>query len=87
MKSICRALAVSMAALLVAACGSPEAARMRGGGPGADVGNRPAIVQMHEGSRPFLGTPRRLTERVRPATQARQSTDRLSRADTVAARR
>jgi hypothetical protein len=31
--------AVVLAGLLLAACG-PEAARTRGGGPGADVGNR-----------------------------------------------
>ncbi len=38
-------------------CGSPEATRGRGGGPGGDVGNRGDAVQMHEGSRPFYGTP------------------------------
>ena len=34
-------------------CASPETTRTRGGGPGADVGNRAKVVQMHEGSRPF----------------------------------
>jgi hypothetical protein len=33
-----------------AACSSPETTRTRGGGPGADVGNRDKFVQMHEGS-------------------------------------
>jgi len=33
--------------------------RTRGGGPGADIGNRDAVVQLHEGSRPFYGTPLR----------------------------
>jgi len=45
-------------ALLLAACGSPEATRTQGGGPGGDTGNRPDIVRMHEGSRPYHDTPR-----------------------------
>ncbi len=32
-------------ALLLAACG-PEASRTRGGGPGADIGNRGATVEL-----------------------------------------
>ena len=36
---------------------SPEASRTRGGGPGADVGNRGKEVRIHEGSRPFYQTP------------------------------
>ena len=40
------------------ACTSPEATRTRGGGPGADVGNRTKNVRMHEGSFPFWETPR-----------------------------
>lgn len=40
-----------------AGCVSPEATRTRGGGPGADVQNRPAQVKMHEGSRPYWETP------------------------------
>lgn len=43
-------------ALLLAAC-SPEATRTQGGGPGGDTGNRPAVVRMHEGSRPYHQTP------------------------------
>jgi hypothetical protein len=42
----------------LAACPSPEATRIQGGGPGGDTGNRPAVVRMHEGSRPFHDTPR-----------------------------
>lgn len=42
----------------LAACSSPEATRIQGGGPGGDTGNRPAVVRMHEGSRPFHDTPR-----------------------------
>lgn len=43
--------------LILAGCESPEATRTRGGGPGGDSGNRPAIVKMHEGSRQFWETP------------------------------
>lgn len=43
--------------LYVAACTSPEATRTRGGGPGADVGNRSEVVEMHGGSKPFYKTP------------------------------
>lgn len=49
---------VAPLALPLAACTTPEATRMRGGGPGADPGNRSEIVKMHEGSRPYLETPR-----------------------------
>jgi hypothetical protein len=46
--------AAMLAALLaLAACASPEADRARGGGRGADVGNRDAVVEMHEGSVPY----------------------------------
>lgn len=41
----------------LAACTSPEATRIQGGGPGGDTGNRRAVVRMHEGSRPFHDTP------------------------------
>lgn len=44
-------------ALVLAACGSPEATRTQGGGPGGDTGNRPEVVRMHEGSRPYHDTP------------------------------
>jgi hypothetical protein len=39
------------------ACTSPEATRTRGGGPGADIGNRGPVVQMHEGADPYYKTP------------------------------
>lgn len=44
--------------LVLAACSSPEATRTQGGGPGGDTGNRPEVVRMHEGSRPYHDTPR-----------------------------
>jgi hypothetical protein len=59
-------------ALGLAAC-SPEASRTQGGGPGGDTGNRPAVVRMHEGSRPFHDTPRLVgsqTPALDPASQA-----------------
>jgi hypothetical protein len=51
-------LGLLAAALAVGAC-SPEANRTRGGGPGADVGNRwlPSDVDLHGRSNPFYRTP------------------------------
>ena len=63
----------------VAACNSPEARRVREGGPGADPGNRRGMVQMHEGANPYYKTPERIPGRIQaPTTTARQA-DRLSR--------
>ena len=45
-------------ALLTAACSSPEATRMRQGGPGGDIGNRPAQVQIHGRTDPSYDVPR-----------------------------
>lgn len=62
-------------ALVLTACGSPEATRTQGGGRGADTGNRPDIVRMHEGSRPYHDTPRLVsgaTPALDSASQARQ---------------
>jgi hypothetical protein len=61
--------------IAVAGCDSPEATRNRGGGPGADVGNRPEAVKMHEGSRPYWKTPDRIGlehPALEPAQQAQQ---------------
>jgi hypothetical protein len=73
-----RLLALATIAAAVG-CGSPEAPRQRAGGPGGDVGNRGATVQMHEGSRPYHATPR-LVEGgqtdLAPASQARQASRR-----------
>jgi len=41
----------------IAACASPEAARARGGGPGADPGNHGAVVQVHAGNKIYYKTP------------------------------
>ena len=38
-------------------CVSPEASRVRGGGPGADLGNRGAVTQLHQGAKMYYRTP------------------------------
>ena len=65
------------ACLAVAGCSSPEATRTRGGGPGADVGNRPANVKMHEGSLQYWETPVVIPGLAAPLEPARQA-QRLS---------
>ena len=60
--------------ILAAGCASPEASRVRGGGPGADPGNRGATVRMHQGSEPYYETPRLTpgaTSSLAPAGQAK----------------
>ena len=64
--------------LLLLGCTSPETTRTRGGGSGADVGNRDKLVEMHEGSQPFWKTPKIIPAKhpsLGPASQA----DELSR--------
>lgn len=58
-------------------CVSPESTRTRGG-RGADVGNRPPVVQMHEGAQPFWKTPSRIGVEHPPLDPAAQA-DALSR--------
>jgi hypothetical protein len=53
------ALLASLAVLALAACGSPEARRTRGGGPGADIGNRAKQMEIHGALNPFYKTPLR----------------------------
>lgn len=52
-----RAAGLLTAALVLVACASPEARRVRGGGPGADVGNRTEVVEFHAGADPYYRTP------------------------------
>lgn len=69
------------AVFLLIACNSPETSRSRGGGAGADVGNRgkkSAVVRMHEGSDPFAKTPKIIHAQSPSLAGARQA-DRLSR--------
>lgn len=43
----------------MAACG-PEATRVQGGGPGGDIGNRPAVpgeIEIHGATDPAFNTP------------------------------
>jgi hypothetical protein len=47
------------ALLALTACGSPEAGRTRGGGPGADIGNRGKQIELHGTQNPFHKTPLR----------------------------
>lgn len=64
--------------VVTAGCESPEVKRTRGGGPGADVGNRPRTVKMHEGSNPFWKTPQRIRTEHPSLAPARQA-EALSR--------
>ena len=59
-------------------CASPETTRTRGGGSGADVGNRGKVVEMHEGSQPFWKTPKIIPAKHPPLDPANQA-DQLSR--------
>jgi hypothetical protein len=71
---------IALVALLLylSACASPETGRTRGGGPGADVGNRSKVVQMHEGSKPFEKTPKMISAKHPPLDSASQA-NQLSR--------
>jgi hypothetical protein len=64
--------------LLMLGCTSPEVTRTRGGGPGADVGNRKESVRMHEGARPFENTPKLIPGQHPPLEPANQA-DTISR--------
>jgi hypothetical protein len=60
---------------VIAGCTSPESTRSRGGGPGADLGNRGSIVRMHEGSRPYEDTPKLIGAEHPPLEPARQASE------------
>jgi len=64
--------------LCVGGCASPEMTRTRGGGPGADPGNRDKIVRLHEGARPFEKTPKLIPTKHPPLDPAHQA-EQLSR--------
>ena len=57
----------------LAACASPEATRTRGGGPGADGGNRTKVLEMHGGSLPFWKTPQIIESKHAPIGTADQA--------------
>jgi hypothetical protein len=67
-----RAVLAVLAALAVAGCASPEARRTRGGGPGADIGNRSRVVDLHEGADPFYKTPRLIDSRFTVSASAKR---------------
>jgi hypothetical protein len=70
---------VLLLSVITLGCDSPEASRTRGGGPGADTGNRPARdIQLHEGSNQFWRTPDRIPVDGPPLEPARQA-QQLSR--------
>ena len=72
------AIALIVLFLSIVACASPETTRTRGGGPGADIGNRDKLVQMHEGAKPFEKTPKIIPTKHPPLEPANQA-DQLSR--------
>jgi hypothetical protein len=59
-----RSLALTLTFACMAACASPEASRVRGGGPGADPGNHDRVVDVHAGAKMYYRTPCR-TEKVK----------------------
>jgi hypothetical protein len=69
---------VILTALAAAGCVSPEASRTRGGGAGADVGNRPRDVKIHGGSNQYWRTPDRIPVEGTSLDSARHA-QRLSR--------
>ncbi len=69
-------LVLLIGCIVAVGCVSPETTRVRGG-RGADVGNRPAVVKMHDGADPFWKTPRFVSTHP-PLDSARQA-EQLSR--------
>ena len=65
-----------IASTLAVGCASPEATRVRGG-RGADVGNRPQVVKMHDGAEPFWKTPRDVG--AHPPLESARQAEQLSR--------
>jgi hypothetical protein len=79
MKTIALTVLLAGVALLSGCAPSPEATRTRGGGAGADVGNRGENVKLHLGSDPFWKTPDLIPgEQPPPLAPARQAQE-LSR--------
>ena len=68
-----RLIPIIIAGAVLSGCTSPEATRARGGGPGADVNNRPAQVKMHEGSRQYYDTPVRIPSEAPPLGPSEQA--------------
>jgi hypothetical protein len=64
--------------LCIVGCASPEMTRTRGGGPGADPGNRGKIMRIHEGAKPFEKTPKLIPTK-HPSLDPANQADQLSR--------
>jgi hypothetical protein len=77
------AVALALVAAL-GACTSPEATRARAGGPGGDTGNHGHVVEMHEGSQPYWGARRLLSDEVTTPDRSARAED-AGRADVPAA--
>lgn len=52
-----RRLVLALLSLSLAGCASPEASRVRGGGPGGDLGNHDRVVDVHGGAKMYYRTP------------------------------
>ena len=52
-----RAWWVVLAVAALGGCASPEARRVRGGGPGGDVGNHDPVAELHQGAKMYYRTP------------------------------
>ena len=48
---------LALLAAAVAGCASPEALRVRGGGPGADTGHHGSSAEIHGGAKIYYRTP------------------------------
>jgi hypothetical protein len=64
---------IVFATTALSSCTSPETTRERGGGAGADIGNRPAQVMMHEGSRQYYETPVKIPAEGTPLAPSEQA--------------
>jgi hypothetical protein len=78
MKTIALTLLLAGVAFL-SGCASPEATRTRGGGAGADVGNRGETVKLHLGSDPFWKTPDLIPGEQHPPLEPARQAQQLSR--------
>ena len=52
-----RAWWVVLAVAALVGCASPEASRVRGGGPGGDPGNHDPVAELHQGAKMYYRTP------------------------------
>ncbi|HEX9283794.1 MAG TPA: hypothetical protein VF882_08395 [Gemmatimonadales bacterium] len=50
-------LALILTGLVGGGCASPEAKRVRGGGPGGDPGNHDPVTELHQGAQMYYRTP------------------------------